>query len=354
MIERAGQTNGRRSLAMLSGIVVAGVGALALFSLQDSLFTTFKVPATVVRAPEPANKPVIAVPRAPSQAPSSQSAPAARPPVVAAEPPRSPTPPAPVAPVPSRPAAPSVRSETPSAAAPPVPAPVIPPAASVPAPMTQPAPAPPQPRPASILLPRPDGARPVIAPFADADVAQVVTRQIRRFNESRDVTEKQDATRQIYAAALIGHPLARSVIVSAYRSSTIVQNAAQPADVVRMGLDFAARGRPDGATGFAAVAGFLAERDAPAFGRALFDAMRDDSRLRDPAAAQSVVRALAQLPAACDALAATAGVSTAAGCDGALAEAVARQAAARGVSGQEDAAYKNAERLFARYLQDAL
>lgn len=187
-------------------------------------------------------------------------------------------------------------------------------------------------------------------------MTQVVTKQIRRFNESRDVNEKQDASRQIHAAALIGHPLARSIIVSAYRTSSIVQNASSPADVVRIALDFAARGQGDSAAarGFAALAGYLVERDDAVFGQAVLDAMRDDARLREPAVARTVLDSLAASPRACAALAAAAGAAPGAGCEAVLANALIAQAVARGAAGQEDAAYKSAERAFARYLQEAL
>ncbi|MGL4812092.1 MAG: hypothetical protein ACRCXM_09965 [Beijerinckiaceae bacterium] len=186
-------------------------------------------------------------------------------------------------------------------------------------------------------------------------MAQLVAKQIKRFNESRDVAEKQDAMRQIYAGALVGHPLARAVVVGGYRSSTLVQQATYAPDVLRMALDFAAKDRPDrnGAATFNALAGFMAEKDAPAFARGVIEAMQDDARLRTPAVAQRVVEAVSALPMACAALAGAADRQEQ-GCDAGLGEALASLATARGPSGQEEASYKNAERAFARYLQDSL
>ena len=202
---------------------------------------------------------------------------------------------------------------------------------------------------------RPPGSRPLFAPFADTDVGQVVNRQIRRFNDSRDVNEKQEAARQVLAAATIGHPTARQVIVAAYRTSTVIQGVARVPDVVRLGLDFAALGQGDGsgARSFAALAAHLAARDPAGFGTAMLDALRDDSRLREPRALRLMLDALSGSGAPCAALAAVSGHSGS-GCDGALGATLAAQAQARGPAGLEDTAYKTAERDFARYLQDAL
>lgn len=178
---------------------------------------------------------------------------------------------------------------------------------------------------------------------------------MRRFNDSRDVVEKQDATRQILAAATIGHPQARSIIVSAFRTSTLVQGIAKPADAVRFALDFAITNQTNAsaARSFSAMAADLAARDPAAFAKAVLDAMRDDIRLRDLKAARIVVDALSGSGAPCAALAAIAG-HTGSGCDGGLGGALVAQAEARGAAGVEAASYSAAERAFARYLQEAL
>lgn len=343
VIERAGQSTGQGLRAgQIFSVLAAAAVLLMVFAdgkiLQD-LFSTFehRSPARTEQKPAP---PRVEPPRA--EAP--------RPPVSQPTVPQAPRSEAP------RPEVPKSDTARP---APPISAPAAPPVASAPpvAPVTPPA-ATPSTAPArvSLLVPRPPGARPAIAPFSDGDVTQVVTKQIRRFNESRDVAEKQEASQQIHAAALIGHPLARSIIVSAYRTSTIVQNASSPADVVRMALDFAAKGQSDSAAarGFAALGEHLTERDEAGFARAVIDAMRDDARLREPQAARTVLAAISGNMKACAALAAAAGSVPSVGCDGVLANALAAQAVARGPAGQEEAAYRNAERAFARYLQEAL
>ena len=323
MIERASQQpkSGSRFLGLAAAAVVLTLAGIALMDM--TLFSRL----TRMAEPRVATPPAPRVAAAPPVVPP----PVAAPPVVT--PPALPKPEIPrAAPLPS-----------PSASATVPPAPVAAPAKPLPASTP------------TILVARPPGAQPATAPFADADVTQVVTRQIRRFNESRDVAEKQDATRQILAAALIGHPLARTVIVAAYRTSTLVQGIATPADVVRLGLDFAVRGSDEttAARSFAALASDLAGRDPAGFGRAVLDAMRDDPRLRTGKPARSIIDSLSSSPQACAALAVAAG-NGAAACDGGLAALLGAQAEVRGPAGQESAAYKAAERAFARYLQDAL
>jgi hypothetical protein len=158
----------------------------------------------------------------------------------------------------------------------------------------------------SSLFPRPPGALPAAAPFSPEALDRMVQVELASFNASQDVPTKRAAMQRVAAAAQLGHGPARGLIARSYPASTIIRDIVPAGEAVRYSLDFIIHKRAfsnDPRRDFIALAAwFDGERKDQAFGEAVFDAIRDDSRLQSPAAINDLMFLLYRAERGCTAL----------------------------------------------------
>ncbi|WP_342361340.1 hypothetical protein [Terrarubrum flagellatum] len=184
------------------------------------------------------------------------------------------------------------------------------------------------------LFPRPPGTP--AAPFPADAVDKFVSQQLDLFNASRDVPAKRVAMEKIMAAAEIGHGPSRGVIVRGFPASTIIRDVVPASDVVRFALDFIVQKRAysnDARRDFVALAQWLdGDGRSTLVGEAVFEAMRDDSRLQSPDALNDLMSLLSRTDRGCAALSRHLGGGDAA-CSRELATAAVERAKQAGAGG---------------------
>ncbi|MBL8587553.1 MAG: SEL1-like repeat protein [Methylobacteriaceae bacterium] len=162
--------------------------------------------------------------------------------------------------------------------------------------------------------------------------------------------ERRAAVAGLAALARYGDTPARWALMRNYHQSTIVRQAISAEELTRFALDVLAT-KPEGAQKadfefIFNVSRLYQDRKLAVFARAFVEAMRDDSRLRDPLELGGLLGHARMAPGACDALAAEAKrlkIAASEDCAGPIVEALIAHATKAGPAGVEAKARQAAE-----------
>jgi TPR repeat protein len=192
---------------------------------------------------------------------------------------------------------------------------------------------------------RPATVKKAAAAAASLDVAtidRIRTAVTREANEARTSRQKRAALEKVNLLAQYGDVPARLSLVPNYHQDATIRRVVSVAEITRYGLDLMIT-RPPGAEKvdfdvIFNVTQIYQDGGSAEFGKAVVDAVRDDSRLQDPLVLGSVLKQLIFAPGACEAVLASAQRAGADrlgsdGCDETTLSALVAFAKAKGPSG---------------------